>query len=74
MVEFDPRTATIIVDVPNDLADALEPLETMRERCTAGLASLPERLRLLHGDVRPYPVDHSPALIELQRDALTDTS
>jgi nicotinate phosphoribosyltransferase len=51
-----------------------ERLEVARERCQTGLRSLPERLRLLHGRVRPHPVEYSAGLVELQQSALRDTS
>ncbi len=42
-----------------------EPLDALRDRCARTIASLPERLRLLHGPVEPYRVERSARLIEL---------
>jgi nicotinate phosphoribosyltransferase len=48
-----------------------EALETMRARCRAGIARLPEHIRSLEKTRSPYPVTPSEALGELAREAAT---
>ena len=57
----DPLLERVMVDGAREAASPS--LADVRDRCRAGVASLPERLRRLDGaDLEPYEVVHSPGL------------